>query len=74
MNMDTNTQTRVVLYPIQAVIEKDNTPKSLMNSTMFTELYLNLSYRDWELKVIKMNQLIREDNKQSKKKIHFFEP
>ena len=53
---------------------KDNTPKSLRNSTIFAELYLKLSYRDWKLKVIKMNQLIREDNKQSKREVKYFEP
>jgi len=42
---------------------EDTTLKLLRNSTIFAELYLKLSYRDWELKVIKMNQLIREDNK-----------
>jgi len=52
---------------------EDTTPKSLRNSTIFEELYLTLSYRDWELKEIKMNQLIREDNKQSKKEIKDFE-
>jgi len=53
---------------------EDTTPKSLRNSTIFAELYLKLSYRDWELKVMKMNQLIREDNKQSNKEIKDFEP
>jgi len=53
MNMVTNTQTRFVLYTIQVVIEK----------IPHRKLYLKLSYIDWELKVIRINQLIREDNK-----------